>query len=108
MTNFQQLEANNLLRILSNFLSGVPFVKILLPFLAIALIFCLLAYILRALFALRLFLMEKQTILEITPPLLTEKEPYEQLFSLIHALGRQKTLKEKLLGRRIQLSLEIV
>jgi GTPase SAR1 family protein len=51
----------------------------------------------------------KQTILEITPPSLTEKESYttEQLFSLIQSLGKS-SLKDKLLGKKIYFSLEIV
>jgi len=52
----------------------------------------------------------KQTLLEITPPSLTEKESYttEQLFSLIQSLGKQRSLKDKLLGKKIYFSLEIV
>ncbi len=51
----------------------------------------------------------KKTILEITPPSLTEKESYttEQLFSLIQSLGKS-SLKDKLLGKKIYFSLEIV
>ncbi len=59
---------------------------------------------------LRALLKGKQTILEITPPSLTEKESYttEQLFSLIQSLGKQRSLKDKLLGKKIYFSLEIV
>lgn len=57
-----------------------------------------------------MFLDEKQIILEITPSQFIEKEAYttEQLFSLIHALEKQKSFKDKLLGRKVQFSLEIV
>ncbi len=113
MTNFQQLEANNLLRLLSNYLPGNPFVKnvsSLIPFIVLFLVILLTLYVLRKLFAVKLCLEEKQILLEITPPSFTEKEAYttEQLFSLIHALGKQKSFKDKLLGKKAQFSLEIV
>ena len=113
MKNFQQLEANNLLQLLFNYLPGNPVVKIffsLIPYILVALVIIFCMYLLRKLFALKLFLDDKQILLEITPPFLTEKEAYttEQLFSLIHALGKQKSFKDKLLGKRAQFSLEIV
>ncbi len=113
MKNFQQLEANNLLQLLSNNLPGNPVVKILfslIPYILAALVIIFCVYLLRKLFALKLFLDEKQILLEITPHSFTEKEAYttEQLFSLIHAFGRQKSFKDKLLGKRNRFSLEIV
>lgn len=112
MKNFQQLEASNLLQLLSNNLPGSPVVKILfslVPYILIAIIVFLCIYLLRKLFALKLLLDEKQTLLEITPSQFIGKEAYttEQLFSLIHALGKQKSFKDKLLGKKTQFSLEI-
>ena len=77
MNSIQQLEANNLFQLLSNNLPGNPVVKILffvIPYILVALIFILCIYLLRKLFALKLLLDEKQILLEITPPFLTEKE----------------------------------
>jgi len=113
MTNFQQLEANNLLHFLSKYPPGSPVVKIfpsLIPYMVTALILSLIVYVLRRLIALKMSLDEKQILLEITPPFLTEKESYttEQLFSHIQALGEQRSLRNKLLGRKIQFSLEII
>jgi len=67
-------------------------------------------FLVRKLLILKTLLKGKQTILEITPPFLTEKESYttEQLFSLIQSLGKQHSLKDKLLGKKIYFSLEIV
>ncbi len=113
MTNFQQLEANNLIRLLSNYPPGSPVVKTLfsfIPYIILLLIFLLAVYVLRKLFSVKAYLEEKQILLEITPPSFTEKESYttEQLFSLIHAFGRQKSFKDKLLGKQNRFSLEIV
>ena len=113
MTNFQQLEANNLLNLLFKYLPGSPIVKILLslaPYIVLVIVLVLIMYLLRKLLALRMLVNQKQILLEITPPFLTEKEAYttEQLFSLIQALGGQRTFKDKLLGRKNYFSLEIV
>ena len=53
---------------------------------------------------------EKSVLLELTPPSITEKNAYttDQLFSIIHALGNQKSLKDRLLGYQSRFSLEIV
>ncbi len=113
MKNFQQLEANNLLHLLSINLPGTPIAKIvfeLIPYVVIFLIFSLTLYVLRRFTALRMSINEKQILLELTPPSFTQKESYttEQLFALIHALTNQRSLKSRLLGSRIKLSLEIV
>jgi len=48
-------------------------------------------------------------LLELTPPSFTEKQSYttDQLFSIIHALGSQKSFKDRLLGNKSRFSLEI-
>jgi hypothetical protein len=113
MNNIQQFEANNLFQTLLKYLPGSPVVKTaysLIPYLIVFLILCLIAYILGKLLVLRMLLREEQILLEITPPSLTEKESYttEQLFSLIQSLGQQRSLKDKLLGKKVYFSLEIV
>ena len=49
-------------------------------------------------------------LLELTPPAFTEKESYttDQLFSIIHSLGSQRSVKDKLLGTQTRFSFEIV
>lgn len=113
MNNIQQFEANNLFQSLLKSLPNSPIVKTaysLIPYLVVFLILILIIFFLRKLFILKTLLKRKQTILEITPPFLTEKESYttEQLFSLIQSLGKQQSLKDKLLGKKIYFSLEIV
>lgn len=82
----------------------------LLPFISVVLLFLLLVYVLRRIFLLREILKNKTVLLELTPPATTEKSSYttQQLFSVIHSLGIQKTLIDKLLGRKILFSFEIV
>lgn len=113
MNNIQQFEANNLFHLLSANLTGSSIAKNsfnLIPYIVIFLSTCLVLFLLRKLIILKMFLGEKQIILEITPPQFIEKEAYttEQLFSLIHALEKQKSFKDKLLGKKVQFSLEIV
>ena len=113
MNNIQQFEANNLFNALLKYLPGSPIVKTAyssIPYLVILLIFFIIAYVLGKLLILKALLKGKQTLLEITPPSLTEKESYttEQLFSLIQSLGKQRSLKDKLLGKKIYFSLEII
>ncbi|MBI2314969.1 type IV secretion system DNA-binding domain-containing protein [Candidatus Daviesbacteria bacterium] len=48
--------------------------------------------------------------MELTPPSFTEKESYttDQLFSIIHSLGNQRSIKDRFLGIQTIFSLEIV
>ena len=113
MNNIQQFQVNNLSYTLLKYLPGNSLVKhvhSLIPFILLLAVFLFIFYLLRKLLAIRLNLKEERMILEITPPVLTQKEPYttEQLFSLIHALGKQKSFRNKLLGRKNIFSLEIV
>ncbi|MBI2600007.1 hypothetical protein HYW43_03765, partial [Candidatus Daviesbacteria bacterium] len=70
----------------------------------------LILYILRKFFQLKKALNEQSILLELTPPSFTEKESYttDQLFSIIHSLGNQRSVKDKLLGIQSKFSLEIV
>ncbi len=53
---------------------------------------------------------EPSVLLELTPPAFTQKTSYttSRLFSALHNLGERRTLLDKLLGRKILISLEIV
>ncbi|MBI2599434.1 hypothetical protein HYW43_00755 [Candidatus Daviesbacteria bacterium] len=66
--------------------------------------------LLRRIYVFRKSFKEQSILLELTPPSFTEKESYttDQLFSIIHSLGNQRSIKDKLLGIKIRFSLEIV
>src|SRR3990167_636504 len=53
---------------------------------------------------------EKSILLELTPPAMTEKTAYttQQLFSVIHNLGKQRSFIDKILGKKILFACEIV
>lgn len=113
MNNIQQFEANNLLNALLKYLPSSPIVKTAyssIPYIIVLVMLLVIIYVLGKLLVLKMALKGKQTLLEITPPSLTEKESYttEQLFSLIQSLGKQRSLKDRLLGKKIYFSLEIV
>lgn len=77
---------------------------ILISFLA------LLIFVLRVIYLLRRSLKEISILLELTPPARMEKSAYttQQLFSVIHELGKRKTLRDKLMGKKVRFSFEIV
>jgi len=66
--------------------------------------------IIRKLLIIKNTLKEQSMLLELTPPSFTEQESYttDQLFSIIHAIGNQRTFKDRLLGNKSRFSLEIV
>src|ERR1700722_3732580 len=53
---------------------------------------------------------EKQVFLELTPPAFTDKSAYttQQLFSVLHYSGRQLSFVDRLLGKKVLFSFEIV
>src|SRR3989344_6381757 len=53
---------------------------------------------------------EKSILLELTPPAMTEKTAYttQQLFSVIHNLGKQRSFVDKMLGKKTLFACEIV
>ena len=57
-----------------------------------------------------LYLREKSVFLEITPPAFTQKTAYttQQLFSVLHTIGSQRTVFERLIGKKVIFSFEIV
>lgn len=101
-------------QLVSNFYkpqAGFPaFIQYLI---APVIIFTLLAFLLiiiRKALAIKNLLKEPSVLLELTPPSFTEKQSYttDQLFSIIHALGNQRSFKDRLLGNQTRFSLEIV
>lgn len=74
------------------------------------LLLVILALIIRKILILRRSLKESSVLLELTPPALTEKTSYttQQLFSVIHNLGAEKSFFAKLMGKKALVSFEIV
>lgn len=83
--------------------------NLLIPFAVFVIFIFLLRFVLRIL-SIKKSLNETSMLLELTPPSFTEKKSYttDQLFSIIHELGNQRSFKDKLLGNKIRFSLEIV
>ena len=79
------------------------------PLIVIVIAFILLT-LLRKVLSIKNSLKESSILLELTPPSFTEKMSYttDQLFSIIHSLGNQKTFLDRLLGNKSRFSLEIV
>ena len=115
MNNISQFGAGNLLHQLTAYILhirdsfGHAISSAFLPVLIASLLLLILAVI-RKFFLLKKSLEEKSVLLELTPPSFTEKMSYttDQLFSIIHALGNQRSFKDKLLGNQTRFSLEIV
>lgn len=65
--------------------------------------------VIRWLYSLRSSLTEETVLLELTPPALTEKTSYTttQLFSVVHELGKVKSLTDRILGKKVVFSFEI-
>lgn len=83
------------------------------PFISFIILTSLVAgllFLIRLLYQISKSLGEASTLLEITPPVFTEKSAYttSQLFSVIHNLGSKRSVKDKLLGKKITFSFEIV
>ncbi|CAN5171905.1 hypothetical protein BH09PAT1_BH09PAT1_1680 [soil metagenome] len=81
------------------------------PIIVISVIFFVIALLIaRYLCLLRRSLTEKSVLLELTPPAFSDKSAYttEQLFSVIHGLGKNQKFLERLLGIKPKLSFEIV
>ncbi len=82
----------------------------LLPIFVVLLIILIFLLGMRKILNIKNLLNQPSIILEITPPVNTEKTAYTtgQLFSVIHNLGVQKTFLDKILGRKTLFSFEIV
>ncbi len=82
----------------------------LLPFLLTGIVFICLLYIIRKVISFKKSFTEKSILLELTPPATTEKTAYttQQLFSVIHNLGKERSLWDKVIGKKIVFACEIV
>src|SRR6266700_5289910 len=110
MMNINQFRADHLIKLLLSFLL---YIKDYLthtfhnsPFLSLSsLIFIItsvaLLYTLRKLWNIIKQLQQHSVFLELTPPAFTDKTSYttQQLFSVLHHLGSQRTFFERLLGK---------
>ncbi len=109
MNNFHNFEAGQLLSSLGIHIAQLTS-YLLSPLFIGSLIIIILLYLIRKFLIIKAYLQEKTVFLELTPPASTEKTAYttQQLFSVIHSLGIQKTFMDKLLGKKILFSFEIV
>jgi len=85
-------------------------IHFLSPFLISSIsLFCIM-YVLRRFLLLRYSLDQKSVFLELTPPAITDKTAYttQQLFSILHQAGSQKTFMDKVLGKKALFSFELV
>ncbi len=80
-----------------------------IPVITLILGLALVVYILRKIYLIRRSLTENSILLELTPPSFTEKSAYttQQLLSVIHDLGKQRSFTDKVLGRKNIFSFEI-
>jgi len=113
--NFQTLRADYIFHQFSVYLSSFKISHNISPILVLNLflsvsLFTLLVYIIRRLINIKRSLNELSVLLELTPPASTEKTAYttQQLFSVIHDLGKQKSFIDKILGKKTIFSFEIV
>ncbi len=114
MKNLDGLRADVLLNKLFNYLLHLKDTlalhnELIYLFIGAILLFITLK-IVRKILVLKNSLNERSMLLELTPPSFTEQQSYttDQLFSIIHAIGNQRTFIEKLLGYETRFSLEIV
>lgn len=93
---------------ISGFNTGIP--VWFLPTLLVLLITGFILLVARKILSFRKTFTEQSILLELTPPATTEKTAYttQQLFSVIHNLGNQRSVWDKLIGKNIVFACEIV
>lgn len=119
MIDINQFRADHLIKIPLGFLGLIkvnllyafhhsPFLS--LPFIIFVFAFLIFLYIFRKLWNIKSLLQREAVFLELTPPAFTEKTAYttQQLFSVLHNIGMQQTFLDKLIGRKVIYSFEIV
>src|SRR5579864_2291458 len=110
MININYLKANFLFSLLwrlilhtkviiFNWYSHTPFI---VPSFVGFVILTICFFVFRKLWNIKMLLQQEAVFLELTPPAFTEKTAYttQQLFSVLHHLGSQRTLWEKLFGKK--------
>lgn len=108
--NILQNQALLLYKLANPYLTLLALLLISIKPILITVIFILAIYLLFRIFLTWKISNTSSTILELTPPTLTEKSAYttSKLFSLLYELGRQKGILDKLLNKKNTYSLEIV
>ncbi len=112
--NWHHLEAGYLLDRFTSFSShalNTFHISIFLAprFIILFIILILIALITRKIYSLIKSLTEDSVLLELTPPAFTDKSAFttEQLFSVIHGMGKGQRIWERLMGFKPRLSFEI-
>jgi energy-coupling factor transporter ATP-binding protein EcfA2 len=118
MIDIQQIRADHLIKIplgffkytVDYFVHGFhnsPFLVLLVIYFFILLG---LLFIFRRLWNIKILLQQKSVFLELTPPAFTDKTAYttQQLFSVLHNVGSQRPILDRLLGKKVLFSFEIV
>lgn len=110
--DLQKLQFNYLLEKLNQSLltANIPVASILIKYFIALFLLSFTLFVIRRLFAIKRSLAQDFTLLELTPPAITEKTAYttRQLFSVIHNLAENRTFIDKLIGQKTIISLEIV
>ena len=90
--------------------SGIHTEITILPYIVIDSATILFILLLRKLMSTYMLLKQHQVFLELTPPAVMNKSAYttQQLISVLHSAGAQKSIVDKLLGRKTLFSFEIV
>jgi hypothetical protein len=112
--NWHHLEAGYLLNQLSSYFSRgiktpyIPFV-FTSTFFILMIVFILFLLVTRYIYCLIKTFTEKSVLLELTPPAFSDKSSFttEQLFSVIHGMGKDQRFWERLIGIKPRLSFEI-
>ncbi|MGI8419297.1 MAG: type IV secretory system conjugative DNA transfer family protein [Candidatus Levyibacteriota bacterium] len=112
MINLHTLEAGTILSKVLGYIEyhNVSSYFIILNYIAALLIVFVLIFLIRKLLCIKRLLQQKSIFLELTPPAKTEKTAYttQQLFSVLHNVGSQRTFIEKMMGEKALFSFEIV
>jgi hypothetical protein len=112
--NWHHLEAGYLFSQLSSYFShgiNMPHIPLVFTpsFLILTIVFILFLLLARYIYCLIKTFTEKSVVLELTPPAFSDKSSFttEQLFSVIHGMGKERTKWDRLLGIKPRLSIDI-
>lgn len=103
MNNFYSFEA-------AGIFSWIQAHAYVFPVIVLAIVIGIVLFILTKYWNIRKLLNKESVFLELTPPAFTDKSAYttQQLFSVIHSIGRQLSFWDRLFGRKQVFSFEIV
>src|SRR5258708_2242416 len=85
-------------------------ISLVFPFIIFSTLLLLLLVLIKHILNIKLMLQQEHVFIELTPPAFTEKTAYttQQLFSVLYTIGNQRSFLDKIIGRKIYFSLEIV